>query len=286
MTKDREALAALRKRIDEQPLLAAFTRALASVDPDSARRLEETRERDPDERMPALLDALDAEYAALRTPDTVDRGASPSRTQIERWIDEIAPACVDNSEKNVANRRSAMFRLWERIDATLSTPPSPVPDTSLPPMSNEAVVSKAIDDALNKFDVPTPPVPDTAGGGELVEIAVTAWHESSASLPVWLGWSETEYAAWVADPAQVPRPPKHFAAILAENARLEANLAMVVEALGRLLRAADAMSLGVSIHNRRAIDRHVPIEGDVVTELQSAAYDARTALSNLRGDVG
>lgn len=46
----------------------------------------------------------------------------------------------------------------------------------------------------------------------IVEQAVEAWHNSDATLPEWLGWTDAEYAAWCADPNAVPRLPKYFAA--------------------------------------------------------------------------
>jgi hypothetical protein len=47
------------------------------------------------------------------------------------------------------------------------------------------------------------------------------------------------------------------------------------EAFHRLKRAAEAMLLGVSVFNSRAIDRHVPIEGEVVRELADAVHAIR-----------
>jgi hypothetical protein len=41
------------------------------------------------------------------------------REQVPRWIAEIGPACISPRQEVVANRQSAMDRLWERIDAAL-----------------------------------------------------------------------------------------------------------------------------------------------------------------------
>lgn len=48
---------------------------------------------------------------------------------------------------------------------------------------------------------------------ELVDAAVSAWHESRCELHEWLGWTWEEYSAWVKDPTAIPRMPKVYAAI-------------------------------------------------------------------------
>lgn len=61
--------------------------------------------------------------------------------EIERWIDDIAPACVDCRDHIQEARRSAMRRLADRILAALS------------PAVDEAAVERAARSAIAKFEL-------------------------------------------------------------------------------------------------------------------------------------
>lgn len=56
----------------------------------------------------------------------------------------------------------------------------------------------------------------------------------------------------------------------------------LVEALSRSVRAMNDLDTGIGVHNSRAIDRHVPIEGDVVTAFQEARNHALAILAKVQ----
>lgn len=62
------------------------------------------------------------------------------------------------------------------------------------------------------------------------------------------------------------------------------TIAELVAALEESRRAMRDMIVGIGVHNDRAIDRHVPIEGPVISALIDAERQAETALTKARSD--
>lgn len=93
--KENEAVmqeeADLRERALSHPVLQMMLRAFEKADPEGTKRLRENIEAsEPDDRMPAFLDALDEEHATYTATST--RIESPRPVTDEAWVEAVRNA--------------------------------------------------------------------------------------------------------------------------------------------------------------------------------------------------